>query len=55
MGDRRPKNQHQLSLAFMTEGRGEPPDAGREGTEASTAKREPENPATDESLMEEVC
>jgi RNA-directed DNA polymerase len=55
MGDRRPKNQYQLSLAFMTEGRGEPPDAGREGTEAPTAKRGPENPATDESLMEEVC
>src|SRR6516225_7437086 len=55
MGDRRPKNQYQLSLAFMTEGRGEPPDAGREGTESPTAKREPENPATDESLMEEVC
>ena len=39
----------------MTEGRGETPDAGREGTESPTAKREPENPATGESLMEEVC
>src|SRR5436190_8375606 len=55
MGDRRPKIQYQLPLAFMTEGRGETPDAGREGTESSTAKRGPENPATGESLMEEVC
>ena len=47
MGDRRPKIQYQLSLAFMTEGRGEAPDAGREGTESPTAKREPENPAID--------
>ena len=39
----------------MTEGRGETPDAGHEGTESPTAKREPENPATGESLMEEVC
>jgi RNA-directed DNA polymerase len=55
MGDMRPKIQYQLSLAFMTEGRGETPDAGHEGTESSTAKREPENPATGASLMEEVC
>ena len=55
MGDMRPKIQYQLPLAFMTEGRGEAPDADREGTESPMAKREPENPATDESLMEEVC
>src|SRR3954462_14508309 len=55
MGDLRPKTQYQLPLAFMTEGRGETPDAGREGTESPTAKRGPENPATGESLMEEVC
>jgi RNA-directed DNA polymerase len=56
MGDMRPKNQYkQLPLAFMTEGRGEPPDADREGTESLTAKRGPEDPATGESLMEEVC
>jgi RNA-directed DNA polymerase len=54
MGDMRPKIQYQLPLAFMTEGRGETPDTGREGTESPTAKREPENPATVESLMEEV-
>src|SRR3954466_13519414 len=55
MGDRRPKIQYpQLPLAFMTEGRGETPDAGHEGTESPTAKRGPEDPATGESLMEEV-
>ena len=51
----RQKIQYQLSLAFMTEGRGEAPIAGHEGTESPTAKREPESPASDESLMEEVC
>src|SRR3954449_1050959 len=55
MGDMRPKIQYQLSLAFMAEGRGETPDASHEGTESPTAKRGPENPATGESLMEEVC
>jgi RNA-directed DNA polymerase len=56
MGDMRPKIQYlQLPLAFMTEGRGETPDAGHEGIESPTAKRGPENPATGESLMEEVC
>ena len=56
MGDMRPKTQYeQLPLAFMTEGRGETPDADHEGTESPTAKRDPENPATGESLMEEVC
>src|SRR5512138_2830721 len=56
MGDMRPKIRYlQLPLAFMTEGRGETPDAGHGGTESPTAKRGPENPATFESLMEEVC
>ena len=56
MGDRRPKIQYlQLPLAFMTEGRGETPDACQEGTESLTAKRGPENLATSEPLMEEVC
>ncbi len=56
MGDMRPKIQYQqLPLAFMTEGRGETPDAGREGTESPTAKREPEHPATVEPLMEVKC
>src|SRR5262245_13909771 len=52
----RPKIQYQQHpLAFTTESRGETQDAGREGTESPTAKREPENPAIDVSLMEEVC
>src|SRR3982750_3441313 len=56
MGDVRPKIQYlQSQLAFMTEVRGETPDAGDEGTESPKAKRGPENPATGESLMEEVC
>jgi hypothetical protein len=42
MGDRRPKIQYQqLPLAFMTEGRGETPDAGHEGTESPTANGDP--------------
>src|SRR6187200_2190272 len=55
MGDMRPKIQYQLPLAFMAEGRGETSDTAREGTESPTAKRGPGNPATGESLMEEVC
>jgi hypothetical protein len=43
MGDMRPKPQYeQRSLAFMTEGRGESPEADREGTETPTAKRDPD-------------
>src|SRR3954465_1841250 len=56
MGDMRPKIRYlQLPLAFMTEGRGETPDAGREGTESPTAKRGPENPTTAEALRGGVC
>ena len=55
MGDMRPKIQYQLPLAFMAEGQGETSDTAHEGTESPTAKREPENPATGESLMEEAC
>jgi RNA-directed DNA polymerase len=56
MGDMRPKIQYeQLPLAFMTEGRGETPNAGHGGTESLTAKRGPESRAIGESLMEEVC
>src|SRR3954465_5534249 len=54
MGDMRPKIQYQLSLAFMTGGRGETPDASHEGTESPTAKREPENPATGEPRLGEA-
>ena len=56
MGDRRPKIQYlQLPLAFMAESRGEPLDADREGTEPPTAKRGPQSPTVNVSLMEEVC
>jgi RNA-directed DNA polymerase len=52
----RPKIQYeQLPRAFMTEGWGETPDAVHEGTESPTAERGPEDPATVESLREEVC
>ena len=53
MGDKRRKNQ--MLLAFMLESRGEAPMAGMGGTEPPAAKREPESPAEDERLMEEVC
>ena len=46
MGDMRPKTQYQLPLAFMTEGRGETPDADHEGTESPLAKRDTQSPAT---------
>src|SRR6516164_4613001 len=56
MGDTRPKIQYlQLSLAFMAESRGEPLDADCEGTESPAAKRGPQSPAIDVTLMEEVC
>ena len=53
MGGKRQKNQ--MLLAFMLESRGEAPMAGMGGTEPPAAKREPESPAEDERLMEEVC
>jgi RNA-directed DNA polymerase len=52
MDDKR--QQIQLKLAFMEEGKGEAPRASREGTEASVAMRAPESPAICEYLMEEV-
>jgi len=45
----------QLELAFMAEGRGEAPMAADKGTEASKAKRKPEDPALAVLLMEEIC
>jgi RNA-directed DNA polymerase len=53
MDDRRQNNQ--LELAFMEEGRSEAPTASREGTESSAGKRGIESPAIVEQLMEEVC
>ena len=43
MGSKRQKIQ--LELAFMAESRGETPMAADKGTEASKAKRSPEDPA----------
>ena len=46
----------QLELAFMTEGRGESPRAVTEGTEVPVAKHDTERPAEATAyLMEEVC
>ncbi len=55
MGGKRQKNQLQMVLAFAVERRSEAPQARREGTESSTAKRECESPAIPEQVMEEVC
>ena len=52
MDDKR--QQIQLKLAFMEEGKGESLRAFREGTETSVAARAPESPAICEYLMEEV-
>ena len=41
--------------ALASEGRGEAPVSGYEGTESFAAKPTPENPAFAEQLMEEVC
>src|ERR1700692_773179 len=53
MGEKRRKNQSQLAFAF--EGWSEAPLGGREGTEAPRARRETEDPAGNQRLMEEVC
>ena len=53
MGRKRQKNQ--VELAFMADGWDEFPDASIEGTELSSAKRDPESPASTEKVMEEVC
>ena len=52
MGAKRQKDQ--LELAFMTECRSEAPMAVGKGTEASRAKREPEDPALAVLFMEEI-
>lgn len=53
MSGRRRKNQ--LQPAFMSGPTGEARNSGRQGTEPLVASREPESPAVDEPLMEEVC
>jgi RNA-directed DNA polymerase len=49
------RQNNQLLLAFMTDDQGEAPAAATQGTELSVADRAPESPATNESLMEEIC
>jgi RNA-directed DNA polymerase len=53
MSDKRQNNQ--LVLAFVEEGRSEAPNRLGEGTESLAAKRGTESPAMGELLMEEVC
>src|SRR6202521_5740207 len=45
----------QYALALVSEGRGEAPVRGLQGTETPVAKPIPESPACEEQLMEEVC
>jgi RNA-directed DNA polymerase len=54
LGDaQRQKNQDQLALPGM--GRGVASSHAGRGTEASAAAREPDNPASTERVMEEIC
>jgi len=56
MGGQRQKTRpEQGVLAFMTEGGSEAPRTVKQGTETPVAKRESENLAETERLMEEVC
>ena len=45
----------QQRLAFMDAPKGKAPRVAQQGTEPSAVKREPESPAREERLMEEVC
>jgi RNA-directed DNA polymerase len=45
----------QLELDFSSALTGEAREAGREGTEASEATKGPENPASTNRFMEEIC
>ena len=53
MSEERQKNQEQLAFPFAE--RSEAPLGEREGTEAPRARRETEDPAGNQRLMEEVC
>ncbi|MFQ5705728.1 MAG: group II intron reverse transcriptase/maturase [Gemmatimonadales bacterium] len=56
MGGTRQENQDgQLSLAFESERRGATPGVGLGGVEPSMAKHDPEHPAYEVHLMEEIC
>jgi RNA-directed DNA polymerase len=54
-GMRQKTQNEQLLLAFALDSRGEALGTNRKGTEPPTAKRDPESPAKEERLMEEVC
>src|ERR1017187_6584551 len=53
MSEERQKNQEQMAFSFA--GRSEAPLGEREGTEAPTVRRETEDPAGNQRVMEEVC
>ena len=53
MDGQRQKSPYRLTL--MDEPKGEAPRVARQGTEPFAVKREPESPAQEERLMEEVC
>src|SRR6266436_3815841 len=53
MSGKRRNNQNQL--AFLFDEGSEAPGSAAEGTETLRAKREPENPAGNQAVMEEVC
>src|SRR5579871_3974131 len=53
MSEKRQKNQAQLALPFGSGS--EAPEAEGEGAEALRARRETENPAENQRVMEEVC
>ena len=45
LADGKRRKIQQTHLAFASEGRGEAPTAGEEGTEPAAAEHEPESPA----------
>lgn len=49
------RRKTQMELAFKKERRGDAPESAEGGIEVRVAKRESENPADTEHLMEEVC
>jgi len=53
MSDKRQKNQ--LELALFAGQRSEAPKTAAQGTESPMTEHRPENPASPEQLMEEVC
>ncbi|MDJ0891305.1 MAG: group II intron reverse transcriptase/maturase [Gammaproteobacteria bacterium] len=54
-GERQKIHGKQLALAFESVERGAAPEAEPRGAELLAAKRDPESPALEERLMEEIC